>query len=152
MCTRYLWLASAPLQTHHPFVPPLTEPYCLLTLAAPSTRTPHPPLPAQFPQPSDDEGAGEELDPRVEGALGDLNQSTDDINVCEKALEDAKKMFRERHTAMQMALEALHAKCGKKAIERARPYHEALFKARKVSCVRSARWLALLRFEAAAVK
>jgi hypothetical protein len=89
--------------------------------------------PPSIVQPSDDEGAGEELDPRVEGALGDLNQSTDDINVCEKALEDSKKMFKERHTTMQTDLGTLHAKCGKKAIERARPYHEALFKARKVS-------------------
>jgi len=78
-----------------------------------------------------DEGADEELDPRVEGALGDLNKATDDINVSETSLDDAKKAFKERHSAMQADLGVLHSKCGKKAIERARPYHEALFKARK---------------------
>lgn len=37
--------------------------------------------------PSEDEGEGEELDPRVEGALQELNAATDDINVSEKELE-----------------------------------------------------------------
>ncbi len=34
-----------------------------------------------------DDGEGESLDPRVEGALLELNQATDEINVVEKALE-----------------------------------------------------------------
>ena len=32
-------------------------------------------------------GDGEDLDPRVEGALGELNAATDDINSNEKLLE-----------------------------------------------------------------
>lgn len=49
-------------------------------------------------------------------------QATDDINVSETSLDDAKKSFKERHGAMQADLGLLHSKCGKKAIERARPY------------------------------
>eukprot|EP00041_Stephanoeca_diplocostata_P029001 m.844903 g.844903 ORF g.844903 m.844903 type:complete len:410 (-) comp23476_c0_seq4:2140-3369(-) len=78
-----------------------------------------------------DDGAGEDLDPRVEGTLGRLNTATDDINRSEKDLDAAKKAFKKGMAQIQLDLAAMLSKCGKKAVEKARPYHDALFKARK---------------------
>jgi len=81
--------------------------------------------------PDEDPGDGEDLDPRVEGALGELNAATDDINSNEKLLEETKGKFKTAMAKIQVDLRALANKCGRKAIEKARPYHEALFQARK---------------------
>mmetsp|Transcript_22910 Transcript_22910/g.59791 ORF Transcript_22910/g.59791 Transcript_22910/m.59791 type:complete len:463 (+) Transcript_22910:282-1670(+) len=78
-----------------------------------------------------DEGEDEELDPRVEGALGRLNAATDDINKFEKDLDESKKAFKSGMAQMQVDLAVAAQKCGKKSIEKARPYHTALFQARK---------------------
>eukprot|EP00040_Diaphanoeca_grandis_P015275 m.77766 g.77766 ORF g.77766 m.77766 type:complete len:381 (-) comp25046_c0_seq1:81-1223(-) len=80
---------------------------------------------------SDDENDEEELDPRVEGALGELNTATDDINTSEKDLEIAKKAFKQAMAQVQIDLQQLMQKIGKKSIDKARPYHNALYKARK---------------------
>lgn len=42
----------------------------------------------------------------------------------------AKKAFKEGMAQMQVDLAVAAQKCGKKAIERARPYHAALFQAK----------------------
>lgn len=80
---------------------------------------------------SDDDGIDEELDPRVEGALGELNSATDDINKSEKDLEASKKAFKNAMNQVQIDLAQLVQKVGKKSIDKARPYHMALYKARK---------------------
>eukprot|EP00039_Didymoeca_costata_P031059 m.32932 g.32932 ORF g.32932 m.32932 type:complete len:390 (-) comp8468_c0_seq2:64-1233(-) len=78
-----------------------------------------------------EEDDGEELDPRIEGALGELNRATDDINIRERELEEAKEKFKNQMTQIQKDLQTLAAKCGRKTIEKARPYHNALAAARK---------------------
>lgn len=80
---------------------------------------------------SDSENDDEELDPRVGGALEELNTATDDINISEKDLESSKKAFKQAMAQVQIDLQQLMQKIGKKNIDKARPYHNALYKARK---------------------
>jgi len=80
---------------------------------------------------SDSENDDEELDPRVKGALEELNTATDDINISEKDLDASKKAFKQAMAQVQIDLQQLMQKIGKKNIDKARPYHNALYKARK---------------------
>ncbi|XP_023281239.1 SH3 domain-binding protein 5 isoform X1 [Seriola lalandi dorsalis] len=75
---------------------------------------------------SDDETEyeDEEVDPRVQGELEKLNQSTDDINRCETELEDARQKFRSVLVEATVKLDELVKKIGK-AVEESKPYWEA---------------------------
>ncbi|XP_029306973.1 SH3 domain-binding protein 5b [Cottoperca gobio] len=66
----------------------------------------------------------EEVDPRVQGELEKLNQSTDDINRCETELEDARQKFRLVLVEATVKLDELVKKIGK-AVEESKPYWEA---------------------------
>ncbi|XP_061116162.1 SH3 domain-binding protein 5b isoform X2 [Conger conger] len=66
----------------------------------------------------------EEVDPRIQGELEKLNQSTDDINRCETELEDARQNFRSVLVEATVKLEELVKKIGK-AVEDSKPYWEA---------------------------
>ncbi|KAG7336267.1 hypothetical protein KOW79_000960 [Hemibagrus wyckioides] len=66
----------------------------------------------------------EEVDPRVQGELEKLNQSTDDINRCETELEDARQRFRSVLVEATVKLDELLKKIGK-AVEDSKPYWEA---------------------------
>ncbi|XP_031154378.2 SH3 domain-binding protein 5b [Sander lucioperca] len=66
----------------------------------------------------------EEVDPRVQGELEKLNQSTDDINRCETELEDARQKFRSVLVEATVKLDELVKKIGK-AVEESKPYWEA---------------------------
>ncbi|GAA6217190.1 SH3 domain-binding protein 5 [Lates japonicus] len=75
---------------------------------------------------SDDEAEyeDEEVDPRIQGELEKLNQSTDDINRCETELEDARQKFRSILVEATVKLDELVKKIGK-AVEESKPYWEA---------------------------
>ncbi|XP_047454795.1 SH3 domain-binding protein 5b [Mugil cephalus] len=75
---------------------------------------------------SDDEAEyeDEEVDPRIQGELEKLNQSTDDINRCETELEDARQKFRSVLVEATVKLDELVKKIGK-AVEESKPYWEA---------------------------
>ncbi|XP_076136339.1 SH3 domain-binding protein 5b [Alosa pseudoharengus] len=66
----------------------------------------------------------EEVDPRIQGELEKLNQSTDDINRCETELEDARQKFRSVLVEATLKLDELVKKIGK-AVEDSKPYWEA---------------------------
>ncbi|CAK6967834.1 SH3 domain-binding protein 5b [Scomber scombrus] len=66
----------------------------------------------------------EEVDPRIQGELEKLNQSTDDINRCETELEDARQKFRSVLVEATVKLDELVKKIGK-AVEESKPYWEA---------------------------
>lgn len=66
----------------------------------------------------------EEVDPRIQGELEMLNQSTDDINRCETELEDARQKFRSVLVEATLKLDELVKKIGK-AVEESKPYWEA---------------------------
>ncbi|KAK6326346.1 hypothetical protein J4Q44_G00019910 [Coregonus suidteri] len=72
----------------------------------------------------DSEYEEEEVDPRIQGELEKLNQSTDDINRCETQLEDARQKFRSVLVAATVKLDELVKKIGK-AVEESKPYWEA---------------------------
>ncbi|KAM9353025.1 SH3 domain-binding protein 5b isoform 2-T2 [Symphorus nematophorus] len=82
---------------------------------------------------SDDETEyeDEEVDPRIQGELEKLNQSTDDINRCETELEDARQKFRSVLVEATVKLDELVKKIGK-AVEESKPYWEARRLARQV--------------------
>ncbi|XP_072535002.1 SH3 domain-binding protein 5b [Salminus brasiliensis] len=69
-------------------------------------------------------GEEEEVDPRIQGELEKLNQSTDDINRCETELEDARQRFRSVLVEATVKLDELVKKIGK-AVEDSKPYWEA---------------------------
>ncbi|XP_066538622.1 SH3 domain-binding protein 5b [Hoplias malabaricus] len=69
-------------------------------------------------------GEEEEVDPRIQGELEKLNQSTDDINRCETELEDARQRFRLVLVEATVKLDELVKKIGK-AVEDSKPYWEA---------------------------
>ncbi|TRZ25812.1 hypothetical protein HGM15179_001398 [Zosterops borbonicus] len=71
------------------------------------------------PRPED-----EEVDPRIQGELEKLNQSTDDINRRETELEDARQKFRSVLVEATVKLDELVKKIGK-AVEDSKPYWEA---------------------------
>ncbi|CAN9514518.1 unnamed protein product [Ophioblennius macclurei] len=66
----------------------------------------------------------EEVDPRIQGELEKLNQSTDDINRCEVELEDARQKFRSVLVEATLKLDELVKKLGK-AVDESKPYWEA---------------------------
>uniref|UniRef100_H2ML64 SH3 domain-binding protein 5 n=1 Tax=Oryzias latipes TaxID=8090 RepID=H2ML64_ORYLA len=66
----------------------------------------------------------EEVDPRIQGELEKLNQSSDDINRCETELEDARQKFRSVLVEATVKLDELVKKIGK-AVEESKPYWEA---------------------------
>uniref|UniRef100_A0AAY5KPG1 SH3 domain-binding protein 5 n=1 Tax=Esox lucius TaxID=8010 RepID=A0AAY5KPG1_ESOLU len=66
----------------------------------------------------------EEVDPRIQGELEKLNQSTDDINRCETELEDARQKFRAVLVEATVKLDELVKKIGK-TVEESKPYWEA---------------------------
>ncbi|NP_001391517.1 SH3 domain-binding protein 5 isoform 5 [Mus musculus] len=73
----------------------------------------------------------EEVDPRIQGELEKLNQSTDDINRRETELEDARQKFRSVLVEATVKLDELAKKIGK-AVEDSKPYWEARRVARQV--------------------
>ncbi|XP_006883387.1 PREDICTED: SH3 domain-binding protein 5 [Elephantulus edwardii] len=66
----------------------------------------------------------EEVDPRIQGELEKLNQSTDDINRRETELEDARQKFRSVLVEATVKLDELVKKMGR-AVEDSKPYWEA---------------------------
>ncbi|XP_054990739.1 SH3 domain-binding protein 5 [Sorex araneus] len=66
----------------------------------------------------------EEVDPRIQGELEKLNQSTDDINRRETELEDARQKFRSVLVEATLKLDELLKRIGK-AVEDSKPYWEA---------------------------
>uniref|UniRef100_H3D626 SH3 domain-binding protein 5 n=1 Tax=Tetraodon nigroviridis TaxID=99883 RepID=H3D626_TETNG len=66
----------------------------------------------------------EEVDPRIQGELEKLNQSTDDINRCETELEEARQKFRSVLLEATVKLDDLVKKIGK-AVDESKPYWEA---------------------------
>ncbi|XP_066441817.1 SH3 domain-binding protein 5 [Eleutherodactylus coqui] len=66
----------------------------------------------------------EEVDPRIQGELEKLNQSTDDINRREIELEDARQKFRSVLTEATLKLDEMVKKIGK-SVEDSKPYWEA---------------------------
>lgn len=75
---------------------------------------------AEEPAPHEEE----EVDPRIQGELEKLNQSTDDINRRETELEDARQKFRSVLVEATVKLDELLKKIGK-AVEDSKPYWEA---------------------------
>ncbi|TRZ03082.1 hypothetical protein DNTS_029882, partial [Danionella cerebrum] len=72
----------------------------------------------------------EEVDPRIQGELEKLNESTDNINRCETELEEARQKFRSVLVEATLKLDELVKKIGK-AVEDSKPYWEARRVARK---------------------
>uniref|UniRef100_A0A1A7WXA0 SH3 domain-binding protein 5 n=1 Tax=Iconisemion striatum TaxID=60296 RepID=A0A1A7WXA0_9TELE len=72
----------------------------------------------------------EEVDPRIQGELEKLNQSTDDINRCESELEDFRQKFRAVLVEATMKLDELMKKIGR-AVDESKPFWEARKVARK---------------------
>lgn len=72
-------------------------------------------------QPQEEE---EEVDPRIQGELEKLNQSTDDINRREIELEEARQKFRSVLTEATLRLDEMVKKIGK-SVEDSKPYWEA---------------------------
>ncbi|KAI1901872.1 hypothetical protein AGOR_G00038910 [Albula goreensis] len=66
----------------------------------------------------------EEVDPRIQGELEKLNQSTDDINRWETELEDARQRFRSVLMDATVKLDEVVKKIGK-PVEDSKPYWEA---------------------------
>ncbi|KAJ8395206.1 hypothetical protein AAFF_G00034080 [Aldrovandia affinis] len=66
----------------------------------------------------------EEVDPRIQGELEKLNQSTDDINRWETELEDARQRFRSVLVEATVKLDEVVKKIGK-PVEDSKPYWEA---------------------------
>ncbi|XP_068944507.1 SH3 domain-binding protein 5 isoform X1 [Petaurus breviceps papuanus] len=76
------------------------------------------------PEMMEQEEEEEEVDPRIQGELEKLNQSTDDINRRETELEDARQKFRSVLVEATVKLDELVKKIGK-AVEDSKPYWEA---------------------------
>ncbi|XP_061530709.1 LOW QUALITY PROTEIN: SH3 domain-binding protein 5-like [Phycodurus eques] len=66
----------------------------------------------------------EEVDPRIQGELERLNQSSGDINRCETAMEDARQKFRSVLVEATVKLDELLSKIGK-PVDESKPYWEA---------------------------
>ncbi|XP_062846868.1 SH3 domain-binding protein 5 [Trichomycterus rosablanca] len=66
----------------------------------------------------------EEVDPRIQGELEKLNQSTDNINQWETELEDSRQRFRAVLVEATVKLDEQVKKIGK-AVEESKPYWEA---------------------------
>ncbi|XP_053965565.1 SH3 domain-binding protein 5 homolog [Anastrepha ludens] len=80
-----------------------------------------------------------ELDPRIKIELENLNSATDDINKLEIELEEANSTFRILLNESTRRLKLSSKKLGS-CIEKARPYYEALEKAREaqIECQKAA--------------
>ncbi|XP_078007634.1 SH3 domain-binding protein 5 isoform X5 [Phascolarctos cinereus] len=87
--------------------------------------------PEMMEQEDEEEEGEEEVDPRIQGELEKLNQSTDDINRRETELEDARQKFRSVLVEATVKLDELVKKIGK-AVEDSKPYWEARRVARQV--------------------
>ncbi|XP_047239152.1 SH3 domain-binding protein 5-like [Girardinichthys multiradiatus] len=72
----------------------------------------------------------EEVDPRIQGELEKLNQSTDDINRLESELEDFRQRFRAVLVEASVKLDELMKKIGR-AVDDSKPYWEARKVARR---------------------
>ncbi|XP_055732575.1 SH3 domain-binding protein 5-like [Salvelinus fontinalis] len=72
----------------------------------------------------------EELDPRIQGELEKLNQSTDDINRWETELEDCRQRFRVVLVEATVKLDEQVKRIGR-AVEDSKPYWEARREARQ---------------------
>lgn len=72
----------------------------------------------------------QELDPRIQVELENLNTATDEINKLEIELEEANSTFKILLNESTRRLKLLSKKFGS-SIEKARPYHEAVDAARK---------------------
>ena len=79
---------------------------------------------------AEEEPQQEELDPRVQAELERLNKCTDEINQLELQLEEAQSVFRTLLTDSTQQLKATAARIGS-AVDKARPYYEALEVAQK---------------------
>eukprot|EP00048_Salpingoeca_helianthica_P017507 m.237583 g.237583 ORF g.237583 m.237583 type:complete len:413 (+) comp21217_c0_seq1:64-1302(+) len=77
------------------------------------------------------EGAGEDLDPRVEEALTELNRAIDAVNETESAVASVRQTIRQEMDSFQADHAALTKQFGKKTIDKARPYYDALMAARR---------------------
>uniref|UniRef100_H3CV25 SH3 domain-binding protein 5 n=2 Tax=Tetraodon nigroviridis TaxID=99883 RepID=H3CV25_TETNG len=66
----------------------------------------------------------EEVDPRIQGELEKLNQSTDDINRWESELEDGRQRFRAVLVEAMCKLDGLMKRIGR-AVDDSKPYWEA---------------------------
>ncbi|KAJ7991638.1 hypothetical protein DPEC_G00285970 [Dallia pectoralis] len=66
----------------------------------------------------------EEVDPRIQGELENLNQSTDDINRWETELEDSRQRFRAVLVEATVKLDEQGKRIGR-AVEESKPYWEA---------------------------
>ncbi|KAG7280470.1 hypothetical protein CRUP_033771, partial [Coryphaenoides rupestris] len=66
----------------------------------------------------------EEVDPRIQGELEKLNQSTDDINRWESELEDYRQRFRAVLVEATVKLDEQTKKIGR-AVDESKPYWEA---------------------------
>ncbi|XP_072226430.1 SH3 domain-binding protein 5-like [Leuresthes tenuis] len=66
----------------------------------------------------------EEVDPRIQGELEKLNQSTDDINRWESELEDCRQRFRAVLVEATVKLDELVKRIGR-AVDDSKPYWEA---------------------------
>ncbi|KAG5672840.1 hypothetical protein PVAND_002929 [Polypedilum vanderplanki] len=82
----------------------------------------------------------EHLDPRIQIELENLNTFTDDINKLEIELEEANATFRILLNESTRRLKVLAKKLGSSNIEKSRPYHEAVEKARiaQIECQNAA--------------
>jgi len=72
-----------------------------------------------------DEGEGEDLDPRVQNELEELNAATDGINHLETELSEAQLLFDQTVEDSKVRLKQIHEKLGK-CVDKARPYYECL--------------------------
>lgn len=83
---------------------------------------------------------GNDLDPRIQIELEKLNTYTDEINKLEIELEEANATFRILHNESIRRLEVLGNKLGSSNIKKARPYHDAVEKARvaQIECQKAA--------------
>ncbi|XP_068603334.1 SH3 domain-binding protein 5-like [Brachionichthys hirsutus] len=66
----------------------------------------------------------EEVDPRIQGELEKLNQSTDEINRCESELEDYRQRFRAVLVEATVKLDEQMKRIGR-AVDDSKPYWEA---------------------------
>ncbi|XP_065323896.1 SH3 domain-binding protein 5 homolog isoform X2 [Gordionus sp. m RMFG-2023] len=80
---------------------------------------------------TEDEIETEELDPRIPIELERLNNLSTEINELEKRTDEANETFRAILSQSAVQLRLLAAETGPKSIDKARPYYEALQKARE---------------------
>ncbi|KAI1902444.1 hypothetical protein AGOR_G00044820 [Albula goreensis] len=73
---------------------------------------------------NEDRKSEEELDPRIQEELEQLNQASEEINMLELQLDEARSSYRKILTDSARKLNAHGAQLGT-AIEKARPYYEA---------------------------